>query len=75
MMRVTSSRVLVSAPQDTARELVVTFVRRGRIDPETTRNAYNAQKLGGFFMYPLDAKSNNLRIFVINKNVRHVKLQ
>jgi hypothetical protein len=38
-----------------------------------TTEAYNAQKLG-FFMFPLDEQSNNLRIFVINKNVRHMKM-
>jgi hypothetical protein len=34
--------------------------------------AYNPQKLG-FFMFPLDSESNNLRIFVINKNARGVR--
>jgi transposase-like protein len=33
--------------------------------------AYNPTRLG-FFCYPLDPRSNNLRIFVINQNVRQV---
>lgn len=36
--------------------------------------AYNPQKLG-FFMFPLDPKGNNLRIFVVNKNVREIKMK
>ena len=35
-------------------------------------DAYNAQKLG-FFIFPLDPQSNNLRIFVVNKNVQKIK--
>ena len=34
--------------------------------------AYSPQKRG-FFLFPADAKSNNLRIFVINKNIRNVR--
>ena len=59
-------------PPKNRRKLVVIF-SDGEELPGTTE-AYNAQKLG-FFMCPLDEKSNNLRIFVINKNVRQVKLQ
>lgn len=33
---------------------------------------YNPQKLG-FFIFPVDPQSNNLRIFVINKNVQAVR--
>ncbi len=33
--------------------------------------AYNPRKLG-FFMFPTDPKSNNLRIFIINKNVSNI---
>lgn len=33
---------------------------------------YNPQKIG-FFVFPLDPKSNNLRIFVIIKNARQIK--
>lgn len=36
----------------------------------TTEN-YNPSRLG-FFVYPVDPRSNNLRIFVINANVRQV---
>jgi len=53
------------------RRLVVTF-GDGEELPGTTE-AYNKEKLG-FFMFPLDDKSNNLRIFVINRNVRSVKM-
>jgi uncharacterized protein DUF6982 len=34
--------------------------------------SYNPQKLG-FFMFPADSNSNNMRIFVVNRNVREVK--
>jgi hypothetical protein len=37
-----------------------------------TAPAYNP-KSKGFFVVPADAKSNNLRIFVVNWNVRDVK--
>jgi len=37
-----------------------------------TTQAYNPAALG-FFVYPADAKSNSLRIFVVNWNVRDVK--
>lgn len=33
---------------------------------------YNPQKLG-FFMFPADPKSNNLRVFVITKNANFVR--
>jgi hypothetical protein len=58
-------------PPKNRRKLVVTFGDGEEL--MGTTEAYNAQKLG-FFMYPLDVKSNNLRIFVINKNVRNVKM-
>jgi hypothetical protein len=38
-----------------------------------TTEAYNLQKLG-FFMFPLGKDGNNLRVFVINRNVRQVKM-
>ncbi len=53
------------------RKIAVTF-KDGEQLPGTTE-AYNPQKLG-FFMFPLDENSNNIRVFVINKNVREVKL-
>ena len=37
-----------------------------------TTQAYNP-KTKGFFLFPADAKSNSLRIFVVNWNVRDVK--
>jgi uncharacterized protein DUF6982 len=37
-----------------------------------TTQAYNPAALG-FFVYPADPKSNSLRIFVVNWNVRDVK--
>ena len=33
---------------------------------------YNPQKIG-FFVFPIDPKSNNLRIFVITKNAKQIK--
>jgi hypothetical protein len=53
------------------RKIVVTFNDSEELSGST--EAYNAQKLG-FFMFPLAKDSNNLRIFVINKNIRQVKL-
>lgn len=53
------------------RKIVVTFRDGEELSGMT--EGYNAQK-PGFFMFPLAANSNNLRIFVINKNVRHVKM-
>ncbi len=35
-------------------------------------DAYNPQKLG-FFMFPADPKSNNIRIFVVSKNARQIQ--
>jgi len=37
-----------------------------------TTQAYDPKK-SGFFVFPADAKSNSLRIFVVNWNVRSVK--
>jgi hypothetical protein len=53
------------------RKIVVTFMDGEELAGAT--EAYNAQKLG-FFMFPLAENSNNLRVFVINKNVRQVKM-
>lgn len=33
---------------------------------------YNPQKLG-FFVFPADPKSNNIRVFVVTKNARFIK--
>ncbi|MGB0034340.1 MAG: hypothetical protein WBP79_02570 [Candidatus Acidiferrales bacterium] len=38
-----------------------------------TTEAYNPLKLG-FFIVPIDPNSNNLRIFVVNKNAHQVKM-
>ena len=53
------------------RKIVVTFKDGEELSGMT--QAYNSQKLG-FFMFPLDENSNNLRIFVISSNVRQVKM-
>jgi hypothetical protein len=37
-----------------------------------TTQAYDPKK-SGFFVFPADAKSNSMRIFVVNWNVRDVK--
>jgi hypothetical protein len=39
-----------------------------------TTDAYHPQKLG-FFVFPIDARSNNVRVFVVNKNVRQVNMR
>jgi hypothetical protein len=53
------------------RKVVVTFMDGEELSGTT--EGYNPQKLG-FFMFPLEKDSNNLRVFVINKNVRQVKM-
>jgi hypothetical protein len=53
------------------RKVVVKFMDGEELSGTT--EGYNPQKLG-FFMFPLERNSNNLRIFVVNKNVRQVKL-
>jgi len=37
-----------------------------------TTEAYDPQELG-FFLFPADQKSNNLRIFIVNRNVVQIK--
>ena len=37
-----------------------------------TTEGYNLQRVG-FFIFPADVKSNNVRIFVVNKNIRQAK--
>ena len=37
-----------------------------------TTEAFNPQKLG-FFLFPADTKSNNMRVFVVNQNVAKIK--
>jgi hypothetical protein len=53
------------------RKVVVTFKDGEQLSGAT--EAYNSQKLG-FFMFPLGENSNNLRVFIINRNVRQVKM-
>jgi len=53
------------------RRIEVTFNDGEKLVART--EGYNAQKLG-FFMFPVDPRSNNIRIFVITKNARHVRL-
>ncbi len=53
------------------RKLEVTFSDGEKL--AGTTEAYNPKKTG-FFMFPADAASNNTRIFVVNKNVRGVKI-
>lgn len=58
-------------PAKHGRRIEVTFK-----DGETvagTTEGYNPQKIG-FFVFPADPNSNNIRIFVVNKNVTQVKL-
>ena len=60
----------VAGPPKSGRKLEVIFS-----DGETlvgTTDAYNPQKFG-FFIFPTDPQSNNLRIFVVNKNVSRTK--
>ena len=52
------------------RKIEVTFFDGEKITGTT--QAYNPNNKG-FFMFPADAKSNSLRIFVVNWNVRDVK--
>jgi hypothetical protein len=53
------------------REIEVTFRDKEKIVGRT--EGYNPQKLG-FFMFPADPKSNNIRIFVVTRNTRQVRL-
>lgn len=53
------------------RKLEVTFKDGEKI--VGTTEAWSPQKLG-FFLFPADAMTNNLRIFVVNRNVALVRL-
>lgn len=57
-------------PGKPGRKVEVTFADGEKI--VGTTQAYNPGTLG-FFVYPADPKSNSLRIFVVNWNVRDVK--
>lgn len=52
------------------RKIEVTFSDGEKLAGRT--EGYNPQKVG-FFMFPADPKSNNLRIFVIIKNAQHIR--
>ena len=54
-----------------AKTIEVTFTDGERIvgSPEE----YNSQRIG-FFMFPVDPKGNNIRIFVVTRNTRQVRL-
>ena len=52
------------------RKIEVTFLDGEKMLGVT--DAYNPQKLG-FFVFPADPKSNNLRVFVVTKNVKQVR--
>jgi hypothetical protein len=53
------------------RRIEVTFIDGEKIvgRPE----GYNVQRLG-FFVFPVDPRSNNIRIFVVTRNTRQVRL-
>jgi Family of unknown function (DUF6982) len=57
-------------PGKPGRKVEVTFADGEKV--VGTTQAYNPAALG-FFVYPADPKSNSLRIFVVNWNVRDVK--
>jgi uncharacterized protein DUF6982 len=58
------------APQNQGRKAEISF-RDGEKLVGTT-DAYNPQKIG-FFIVPVDPRSNNLRVFVITKNARQIR--
>jgi hypothetical protein len=62
---------LVADTSAHGREIEVTFRDGEKIVGRT--EGYNPQKLG-FFVFPADPKSNNIRIFVVTRNARQVKL-
>jgi len=53
------------------RKIEVTFIDGEKIVGRT--EGYSPQRLG-FFLFPADPKSNNIRIFVVTKNTRQVRL-
>ena len=52
------------------RKIEVTFLDGEKING--TVHSYNPQNLG-FFIFPIDPKTNNTRIFVVNKSVQQVR--
>ncbi len=57
-------------PPKHGRRIEVVFRDGERLHGRT--DAYNPKKMG-FFMFPADPKSNNIRIFVVNKNALQVQ--
>ncbi len=57
-------------PGEHGRKLEVIFHDGEKIDGTT--EAYNPKRIG-FFLFPADPESNNIRIFILNKSVREVK--
>jgi hypothetical protein len=53
------------------RKIEVTFIDGEKLVGRT--EGYNPQRLG-FFVFPADPKSNNIRIFVVTRNTRQVRL-
>jgi len=70
----TGNRVYQDSPDTDAlkhgRKIEVTFRDEEKLLGAT--DTYNPQKLG-FFMFPADPKSNNLRVFVVTKNAKQVR--
>ena len=60
----------IAEPPMHGRKIEVTFSDGENIFGKT--EGYNPQKLG-FFMFPADPESNDLRIFVVNKNASRVR--
>ncbi|HMD84561.1 MAG TPA: hypothetical protein VKO18_07650 [Terriglobia bacterium] len=58
------------APMD-GRIIEVTFTDGEKIVGRT--EGYNSLRIG-FFMFPADPKSNNIRIFVVTRNTRQIRL-
>lgn len=59
-----------SGAANRGRKVLVTFKDGEQISGST--EAYNPQKLG-FFLFPAASDGNNLRIFVINRNVAQIQ--
>ncbi len=60
----------LAEPSTHGRKIEVTFSDGEQV--LGTTEGYNPQRLG-FFIFPADAKSNNVRIFVVNRNIRQAK--
>ncbi len=58
-------------PPQPGRSITVTF-KDGELIRATTQG-YDPKRLG-FFIFPETRNRNNLRIFVVNRNIQHVKL-